>query len=278
MSNSSKIPLGLRLIQAISVLSIILFMIIIVSTFVYHKINYFTFVGSTTTLSILSSLAFSVFVIYCISHPSHLFYKILITILGISILLSLSKLVTSNFPSPSLYTLSILLNLSILWYLSKVKTYFTTGQIDIEDTTVKRADRFFKIFVILWFIAIFLLPLILGGIMATRSTNSILLGLEREQVFAKNFEGKTFDQNIDYCKSLPSQSDECIIILIIHNVSIKETVDIKTCSLLSTNKTKYACYAVLQRCDLLNTGENNKKLCKIDSLEYQRIFQGNKTK
>lgn len=272
MDNKKKIPLGLRYIRAISILLIIA-LIMIVSMSQFFKINFFTFVGFTETLTMFLSLAISVFTIYCINRPKPSLYKILIALLGIDILLNIPSFATLNFNFFYPNILSVLFILVFIWYITKVKTYFTTGQINVDDPVVKKADKRFKVFLILWFIFMFVIPLIISVVIDTQGKITFL---KQSIEYAKNFQGKTFDQNTAYCQSQGSQSEECLINLIGQEVGAKKTVSVDSCSVFTTDTGKLSCYSILQRCDLVTGGDNMKQICESASRKFQKYTTSDK--
>lgn len=161
-TNKKRLPLGLRYIRVLMIVSIIVFALILFSSFTLLKINSFGLVEIVRALYLVLSILVSIFVLYAIKRPSEVLYKTVVALLVIDAILSLPDLITSNVNQLVGNILSPLITLLIIWYFLKVKTYFVTGQIDIDDLAVKNADKKFKILFILWIIASFVVPVIVG--------------------------------------------------------------------------------------------------------------------
>lgn len=265
-NDKKKLPLGLRIIRIISILSIPVCLITIWSSYSFIKTNSVTFIGIIDTIYLFFSLFASIFIIYSIKYPRSVFYKTLITILLVDLLLGIPSLTTLNLDSVLLSIFSISFTVVAIWYLKNIKQYFVNGNVNIDDPVVKKVDKRFKLFFIIWIILIFVLPIIMIILSVLDGFNYARRSVE----YVKSFKGKDVEQSVKYCQSLGSDTDECLIFLLGQEVATKKDINADFCALFTTETGKLSCYSVLQRCDLVTGGDKMKQACEITSLQFQQ--------
>lgn len=228
------------------------------SEFPYLDLIYFSF-----------NLIYSIIFIVCISRPRYSLFKISISFIIIDIIALIIFLFIGHQDIVA-NIISIIINLCILWYFMKLKTYFVTGQINKDDLGIKKIDKkFLTIFVILIILS-FLVPFIIGLISGVQKSSSMTQ-------FLKEFQGKTGQQVVGYCISLPSdQKEECLIYLISISRGDKDfkilknsdPLDINTCELFDKEYGKVSCYAIMNRCELVKE-EKMHNFCNLSAEKFQ---------
>lgn len=111
----------------------------------------------------------------------------------------------------------------------------------------------------------------------TQTTNSpALMDISK---FYNGFEGKTYGQAIDYCKTFDSTNkDRCLLSLAIQAVSTEEDtngIEAKICPNLS-NQLIVMCYVTLDKCDSINN-ETTKAACKAELEKKNEYLKTNNT-
>ena len=257
MNPSNKKLLGLRVVRVLYILSIVFLSVSLVGLILLpSKID-----TSNTFAYLISlfNLIFAVMMIIAINRPKQIFFRVVLGFIFTDILISSVSVFVDQLAV--YYVLSIIIDLLMLWYLIKIKSYFITGSIDIENPNIKRIDKRFVGGLVGIIILGFVGLMVFGGINGYREVKK---DAEQRAQFITAFNGKTVDQGVDYCKSLSDQKDDCLVDLISlseHVASGKmfkvssTQLDVSICNSFDGENGKFFCYAVFNRCDLLTNGK-----------------------
>lgn len=265
METKIKKPLGLRLLRVLYIIAGILIAIeLVMSSLIPISSVESNSFSSLNFGYIFYNLIYSILLVVCISRPRSSLFKIAIGFMVVDVVASLI-FIFIGYQSISANILSIVINLLILWYFFKLKEYFISSIVDVTHSKTKSIDKKFIILLITIIILYILVNIGLGVLVFKDAFN-----------FASQFQGKTFEQNIEYCKTLKSPSNNmCIATLLGIAVEEKQTIDPKICSYISNSDTQEknsACYNLIERCDLIND-VNAKKSCE----DYVRLQNSERT-
>ncbi len=256
METTRKIPVGLKVLRILTIIFGAFGLFGLIGTIVIlciagTKIGIPVNVGANITAIIYTAfeVAYSVIIIIAISRPSTAKFNTVCVFMGIDTLASIVCLFI-GYQSITANIVSILLNLITLWYFFKVKTYFTTGSIDTNAPSVKKANTIFLFGFVGVIVLSFIVSMVMGAFLLKNSIQRL-----------GQFEGKTVEQNMAYCRTLSGEAhDTCIIDLL--GIASKENqpANPSFCSEMNTtDKNRLAaCYTLVQRCDYITDADMQK--------------------
>jgi len=254
-------PYGLRVLRVLSILNIL----VVIATIFAFKLPasdlsaLSSFLTLWTYLSFALSIITSVLTVIAINKRSAKLYKPLFWLFILQILTLVGSSFTTDIETIVSNITFVIPSLFFLWYWIKMKGYFLEQSFNPEDPAIKKTDKKVNPFLITWIILIVVGSIVAAGI-------STVGNVKNAMNYLKEFEGKTFQEKLGFCQSQASP-DECLIIALSVETD-KGNLIVENCNLMSKDETKIACYAMIDRCNVV-TDEKLKTVCEFTSKRFK---------
>jgi len=245
-------PSGLRWIQIISIIFLIFSIVALIFTLATPLRGLQGFV--VLELALIFSIALYGGIIIAIKKADYLWYKIIMVLLIADVVITFVYAFNGNILQ---IIPSLLFTLLILWYIYKVKAYFT-GKLNRKDAEFLKVEKTFKITFIVLLVAMFVIPFVIAIVQTTQSVG-------KSNILFAAFENNTVGENIDYC-SAQENTDECMLYLAIHSKAANESDPLSVCRQISDEEYSQACYLSLGECDFIVDDQMKEACITISAL------------